>query len=984
MSRREWRAAREKRSWRKSSFDPFYALLLALAALALALLVVSRGLGLFDAPPLAFAATLVLFVVPGAVLAGLFAGEEDDGLRLPVSVPVAFAFSAGLFGILALPFLVLRWSLDAYLLACGGVLALSLAGAVLLALRGRAGGSGSATRGAWLLWVPLAGMTAVLAATAVYVFHPPNGDMWSYLGFVQGFSDVDQPRSAWGRYALNGWVFEQAAMVRITGLEPVPLVQDYLAPVMVVVAVLAFYWLARILFESNAAALLVACVAGVLYLVQLDGLQQMIGSEIVAHSTEDKHVTRFAFLPVALGLAVLYARTRSWRYLALFTFVCWTVVTVHPMGLLLVGISVTGFALVHFALNFHYRRAWWTVGSLGAAMASIGLPPAVYLLATGNPYVSQLDGVDPGMAEFLISVSQRSERLMVLGDGWYIMHPAFLLNPAILAALVVGIPFLLWRVRCNVAAQLMLGAMLFSAALIYFPPISTLMAGFTGPWSLWRLAWPIQLTAFLTLGWMVWELVTLMRSRLADTRAARVAAFLPLLIVAVLMAAAVPSAIAGVRSAAGEKETPQQESDCTDPAFRWIGEEIKTPGTVVLAPDKENSCFPAYSTAVTYVSFRGNQYGEGFELPQNVTDVRKFFEATAFDGEMVEILNRYKVGLVLLPTESPLNVQLRHLPGFEPLDAPGDRYRVYRVDRDKLASGPVTAANGALNDGEYEKAVDGYAVALGGDEEQRFLAQMGLGRAYMELQFPDVATANFEEAVDLAPKEPGAYRALAEAHVAEEDYAEAREALEEAVALTPGDVGLRLDLAGVLQRMEKRREAVEQHREVVERFPEVPEYRAGLGKALNLKKDYDAADREFDRALRLDPRSATLHGTLGLANRTSGRLQKAAGYYEEALDLDPGNDLYTLQLGLTHAELSTLDGRDRDYFESAESELKQAARPDSSLDDDRRKTAYFALGGLYTRWKEPKNAIAAYEKALKIDSDFEPARQKLEKLKARR
>ncbi len=976
MSRREWRAARQERSRPKGSFDPYYALLLALSAVALALLVLSRGLGLFDAPTATFVAALVLFIVPGAVIAGLFAGDGYDGLHLPLSFPVAFAFSAGLFGLLALPFLVLRWSPDVYLLVCGAVIALSLAGMVFLARRGGTDGA-PRERGAWLLWFPLAAGTIVLAATAVRVFHPPDGDMWSYLGFVQGFSDVVQSRSAWGRYALNGWMFEQAALVRITGLEPVSLVQDHIAPVVVVVAVLAIWWLARVLFGSRA-ALLVACVAVIVCLIQA-GDPRVMGDDLVAHATEDKYVTRFVFLPVALGLAVLYTRTKAWRHLLLFAFACWSVVTVHPMGLLLIGICTGGFLLVHLALNLRDGRAWRTAVALGAAMASIGLPPAVYLLVTGNPYVYQMDGAPPGTTPFLLSWAQNGERLMGLGESWYIMHPSLLLEPPVLAALALGTPFLLWRARKDVAAQLLLGVLLFTIFLVYFPPVSTFIGGFTGPWSLWRLAWPIELAALLTLGWMAWEAVRFAAARFLPARAGVAVAYLPLLLVAALAVAAVPSAIAGVRSASGEGETPQEDSSCTDPALRWLGKTVEKPNTVVLAPEKENSCFPAYSSRILYVSFRGNQYGDGPDIPRNIADVRKFFDSPTLDGEMRKILDRYGVTFVLLPTDSPLNAQLRHAPGFRALDNPGERYRIYQVDREKLETTPAMRANGSLNDEEFEKAIGAYeSPALEGDEDERFLAYLGLGHAYTKLKMPDEAVASFEEAVELAPGDPGAYRALAEARAAADDLPGARKALERAVDLSPRNVSLRFELGETLQEMKKEHEAVRQYREVVERFPNVPEYRAELGRALNLTKDFRAADEEFGRAVRLNPRSAALHALLGRSNRASGRLEEAAGYYETALDLDPGNHTYTLQLGSTHAALSTKGSNNREYFDRAERELKEVATSKSGASNKKR--AYFSLGALYQRWGKTEDAASAYEKALEIDPRFEPARRNLERV----
>lgn len=943
--------------------------------------------------PLLFLASFVLFLTPGAVLCRLLLREETEGIEI---IPPAFVFSAGGLGLLAVAALTLKWPLELYLGICGTVLAISLVVAAILVIRGSASGASETTDGSWLLWLPFGFMGGVLSLASLGVVHPPNADTWRYLIYVREFLEVSPlGASVSGRYAINGWVTEQAALSKLSGLDPVNMTLDYLVPVMTVVSVLAIYWLSRVLFESRQAALFAGCIATLSYLIQIDDLQQLAGSQIIAHSAQDKFVTWYTFLPMDLGLAILFMRTRKLRYLGLFTLVCWSVVIIHPMGLLSVGMAVTGFILAHLAVSPRSWRSWRSSAALGVAMSSIGLPPAIYLLGSGSPLVSKLASEEPGTSSVLLSITQNSERLMVLDGGQYIMHPSFLLNPIVLTAYVLGVPFLIWRLRRSLTAQLLLGTLLFTPIFIYVPQISTLIGKIIGPWSLWRLTWPVQLAALLTVGWLVWELLRYLGTVLGRVGLERAAPFLPILAISVLMATAAPPALAGLRSANGEGETPQEESSCMDPAFRWMQGVVREPGTVVLAPDRENSCFPAYTLNAEYVAYRTGYFPkeqptskEGTsdtpEIPRNILDVRKFFGAAALDGEMVEILERYSVDMIILTSSSPLNEQLERLPGFEPMDNPGGRYRFYRVNEKEMEITPLVEANGLLNDGEIERAIEAYGAVLDGSEDERLLAYLGLGRVYPELKQPEEAVANLEEAARLAPRDPGVHHALAQAHIAAKDMSAAREALKKAVSFSPRDVSLRLELGSALQRMKKHREAVAQYREVVEMFPKVPEYRAELGKALNLAKDFGAADREFERAVRLNPRSASLHGLLGLSNKASGQPEKAAEYYEGALDLDPGNELYTLQLGLIHAELSMRGGKDRNYFELAERELKTVSGSDSSLDDTRRKTAYFALGNLYARWREPEKAVSAYEQVLKMDPDFRSARQKLERLEARR
>src|SRR4051794_9916873 len=122
-----------KKQRKDGAFNLPYASLLVLAAICLVLLVPLRGFTLSIAPPAAVLAAFGLFMMPGTTLNGLLLRSRYG---IPASKPLAFATSAGLFGLLALPPLVLHWSIETYLLACGAVLALSLVALAFLAFRG--------------------------------------------------------------------------------------------------------------------------------------------------------------------------------------------------------------------------------------------------------------------------------------------------------------------------------------------------------------------------------------------------------------------------------------------------------------------------------------------------------------------------------------------------------------------------------------------------------------------------------------------------------------------------------------------------------------------------------------------------------------------------------------------------------------------------------------------------------------------------------
>ena len=100
-------------------------------AVAVVFLLPLRGLS-ETLPLVAFAATLVLFTAPGLLLSYWLFGDDLSGVAL---VPVGFAISTGVFGLLGVPALILHLSTDAYLLAAGAVLCAFLAVAAWRTLR---------------------------------------------------------------------------------------------------------------------------------------------------------------------------------------------------------------------------------------------------------------------------------------------------------------------------------------------------------------------------------------------------------------------------------------------------------------------------------------------------------------------------------------------------------------------------------------------------------------------------------------------------------------------------------------------------------------------------------------------------------------------------------------------------------------------------------------------------------------------------------
>jgi hypothetical protein len=665
-------------------------------------------------PEILLVGALVLFMAPGALFARWFLGEDYSGAVL---VPAAFVLSAGAFALLGVPMLILRSTLEAYLWGAGALVGVSLLAAALAVLLGALGRLRPAERGTvsgrgGLLWVPFLALVGVLAWISQIDAPSFQGDIWIYLAWVREFLGGGRLASVepffggevgLSRVRINGWLLEQAAFSRVSGVDPVDLVFSYLNPALVVVALLAFYALARTLFGSEKAALFCACLYALFFLVHMSGSRLSFGGEFVQRLAEDKLAAKFLFLPMALSFATAFLRGGKRVYFWCFAFVCCAVMTVHPIGLAIIGLSMAGFGVLHLAFNPRSRTAWTRLSAMGlAGLAAVAVPAILVLAFAGEPLTavladSDVNSGDPDVLRNMIFVQPGRQRIFEFADGSYMMHPSLLLDPVIAAAFLLGVPFLLWRVKGSLAARLLLGVLLLTTLAVYVPPIATFLGDHVVlPGQLWRLAWPIPLAALLTLGWLAWEATRHAAAWLDGFRPTRtLARALPLLVVAALTVAAVPRAASGIELLQRFNEVAQSQGLWpVDPIYPWFRDELSSPA-VVLASDLQSARLPGYSSEANVVSRRGGlvlsvlpaleERAPGrIEVPQGSLDVREFFNGTNL-ATGVEILRRNSVDYVMVRSDSPLDNALDELPGFEPVKEPSERYDVYSVDLQKLA-----------------------------------------------------------------------------------------------------------------------------------------------------------------------------------------------------------------------------------------------------------------------------------------------------------
>jgi hypothetical protein len=664
-------------------------------------------------PPIAFVATLVLFMAPGLLVSYWFLADDPSGIA---HLPVGFAISTGVFGLLGVPALILHLSIDAYLLAAGIVLCGFLAVAAWRMMRPtRAGFTARENQSygppAGFLWAPFGLLCGVLAFVGIRRVPNSYDDVWVYLSWVKDFSESNklalrdpyfgEKVAEFSRAKINGWLLEQAALSRVSGVDTMELVLRYLTPTLVVVALLMVYALARTLLKSERAAVLTATVYALFHAVFIQPSVQNVGVELAARISEDKYAARFLILPATLLFAVLFIENGRWRYLGLFTFFCWAAMAVHPSVLPAIGLCMLGFGAAHVAVNFRLKSAWTGMVALALGMWSVALGPVLLMFAGGSPaavlFSADINATPPKVLEYTVFITESWRHIYTLSEGLYIMHPWLLLNPIILGAYVFGVPFLLWRVRKSVAAQLLLGGLVVVTVAVYVPPVATFIGNnLIVPGLLWRLAWPIPLLALVATGWMVWEALGYAETRLRRFGMGRgTIKALPLALVVLLTAAAAPPSVNKAVGLYRKFEVARTSDYDPDPIYPWMEKNIEKPG-VLFARDSANNAIPAYSTELNVVSQRGEGMirdreeledlaGSSIDIPRRYLDVHDFFFGPTLDREAYAILRRYHADYLMVYRDSPLDERLKTLPGFSPVeDAPRQKYSLYAVDLEQL------------------------------------------------------------------------------------------------------------------------------------------------------------------------------------------------------------------------------------------------------------------------------------------------------------
>ncbi|RKZ27385.1 hypothetical protein DRQ20_00560 [bacterium] len=177
-------------------------------------------------------------------------------------------------------------------------------------------------------------------------------------------------------------------------------------------------------------------------------------------------------------------------------------------------------------------------------------------------------------------------------------------------------------------------------------------------------------------------------------------------------------------------------------------------------------------------------------------------------------------------------------------------------------------------------------------------------------------------------------------------------------------------------------------RMAIELAPDSSLYHSFLGSILAYEGKEEEAKREFETALKLNPRNPNVHYNLAVYYKKKKDYKSAAKHLAEAAKLDTANTDYLFELGevyanledyknaeITFAKITKIDPKNKDaWFNLGVTRVKlekfkEAARAFEKVVeiDSKDADAYLLLGRVYYRMKEYKKALDALTKCLEID-----------------
>jgi tetratricopeptide (TPR) repeat protein len=231
------------------------------------------------------------------------------------------------------------------------------------------------------------------------------------------------------------------------------------------------------------------------------------------------------------------------------------------------------------------------------------------------------------------------------------------------------------------------------------------------------------------------------------------------------------------------------------------------------------------------------------------------------------------------------------------------------------------------------------------------------------------AIADYDQAIELSPKDANAYVRRGEAYLGKGDHNRAIADFEEAIRLYPKNAKAYNDRGFVYWRQHDLDRAITDYDQAITLNPKSEAFYSNRGAAYNDKGDYDLAIADLDQAIQLNPNFANGYSHRGYAYGGKGEYARAMADLNKALALNPKYSRGYSNRAAIHELHGDLDQAIADADEAIRLDPKDAL-------------AYSWRGKAHFDKKQYALAMIDLEQALRLDPLLSEASQNHERAKA--
>ncbi len=203
------------------------------------------------------------------------------------------------------------------------------------------------------------------------------------------------------------------------------------------------------------------------------------------------------------------------------------------------------------------------------------------------------------------------------------------------------------------------------------------------------------------------------------------------------------------------------------------------------------------------------------------------------------------------------------------------------------------------------------ASACSRDVERAKREHMERGDRYVQNRDVDAAIIEYRNAIQQDPRFGDAYRKLSTAYLSRGDALEAMRAAVTAAQLLPDDADAQVDAGSALLLVGKFAEAKEYAERVITKDANSVRARVLLGNATAGLKDPDAAIKEFEEAIRLDPQQSGIYTGLATLKASQGDRESAERIFTQAIKVDEKSATARLALAQFYWSGDRIDDAER-------------------------------------------------------------------------